>query len=105
MPKTLMRCAGATVLLILTLSLSACGGDTSAVADTAPPDKAAVALASPNDRIELGQQIFTDGNLSEPRGTACAACHQATWALPATMAAAMAWRWAASQARSACATP
>lgn len=77
MPKTLMRCAGATVLLILTLSLSACGGDTSAVADTAPPDKAAVALASPNDRIELGQQIFTDGNLSEPRGTACAACHQA----------------------------
>jgi hypothetical protein len=25
----------------------------------------------------LGQLIFNDGNLSEPRGTACVACHQA----------------------------
>ena len=32
----------------------------------------------PGDRVQLGQQIFTDGSLSEPRGTACAACHRAT---------------------------
>ena len=30
----------------------------------------------PGDRATLGQLIFTDRNLSEPRGIACAACHQ-----------------------------
>lgn len=75
MPKTmtLIKRAGAGALLILTLCLGACGGGTAA----APPDPTAVALAAVNDRVALGQQIFTDGNLSEPRGTACAACHQA----------------------------
>jgi len=70
---TLIQRAGAGVLLILTLCLSACGGGTA----TALPDPPAVALAAASDRITLGQQIFTDSNLSEPRGTACAACHQA----------------------------
>lgn len=76
MPKTmpLLQRASAGALLILTLCLGACGGGTAA----APPDPTAVALAAANDRVVLGQQIFTDGNLSEPRGTPCAACHQAT---------------------------
>jgi len=87
MPETMsttltpIRRAGAlqlslALLLILTLGLSACGGGATATpADLANP--VAVALAATNDRINLGQQIFTDANLSEPRGTACAACHQA----------------------------
>ena len=71
-----MRLLSLTLLLGLTLWLSGCGGGaTAAPTDLAEP--AAVALAATNDRINLGQQIFTDANLSEPRGTACAACHQA----------------------------
>lgn len=66
------------------------GGDATALAGTAPA--AAVTAAPrpfppfppaprtvplvPGDRATLGQLIFTDRNLSEPRGTACAACHQ-----------------------------
>ena len=53
------------LLSILPLLLAACGGGTSGTA-------APVTLA------QLGQMIFTDGNLSEPRGTSCASCHQAT---------------------------
>ena len=71
-----MRLLSFTLLLGLTLWLSGCGGGaTAAPTDLAEP--AAIALAATNDRINLGQQIFTDANLSEPRGTACAACHQA----------------------------
>ena len=86
MPETmstnLLRHAGErllslALLLSLTLGLSACGGGATATpTDLANP--VAVALAATNDRINLGQQIFTDANLSEPRGTPCAACHQAT---------------------------
>ena len=71
-----LRLLPLALLLGLTLWLSGCGGGaTAAPTDLAEP--AAVALAATNDRIDLGQQIFTDANLSEPRGTACAACHQA----------------------------
>jgi cytochrome c peroxidase len=53
---------------VLALTLSACGGGggggTSNASDSIP-------LAA------LGQRLFTDSNLSEPRGTACAACHRA----------------------------
>ena len=79
MSMTLLRQAGErlfslTLLLSLTLWLSGCGGGA-----TAPPaDPVAIALAATNARVDLGQQIFTDANLSEPRGTPCAACHQAT---------------------------
>ena len=52
-----------TLLLILPLLLAACGGGASGT-------------AAPLTLAQLGQMIFTDGNLSEPRGTACAACHQ-----------------------------
>ena len=71
-----LRLLPLALLLSLTLWLSGCGGGaTAAPTDLAEP--AAVALAATNDRIDLGQQIFTDANLSEPRGTPCAACHQA----------------------------
>ena len=63
------------LLLSLTPWLSGCGGTTSTPADLTDP--VAIALAATNARVDLGQQIFTDANLSEPRGTACAACHQA----------------------------
>ena len=79
----LLQAAGAAALL----TLSGCGGgggagdapvavaaDTTTVqADAAPPPPAPVLT---DDRARLGQQIFTDPNLSEPRGTACVACHQ-----------------------------
>jgi cytochrome c peroxidase len=85
MPDTLtmtpLRRAGVlllslALLLSLTPWLSGCGGGTTTTpADLTDP--VAVALAATNARVDLGQQIFTDANLSEPRGTACAACHQA----------------------------
>ena len=34
-------------------------------------------LLASADVVALGQQVFTDPNLSEPRGTACASCHRA----------------------------
>ena len=71
-----LRLLSFTLLLSLTLWLSGCGGGATA-ARTDLTDPVAVALAATNDRIDLGQQIFTDANLSEPRGTPCAACHQA----------------------------
>ena len=66
-------------LLVFPLLLLACGGG--AGSNTAPAPNNVVsnfgAAAVVGDRVELGQQIFTDANLSEPAGTACAACHQA----------------------------
>ena len=54
--------ASRTLFMILPLFLAACGGGASGTTDLA----------------QLGQMIFTDRNLSEPRGTSCASCHQAT---------------------------
>jgi len=77
---TLIRRTGAGALLSLSLWLSACGGGSTASPTAAPvlADPVAIAQAAADDRVALGQQIFTDANLSEPRGTPCAACHQAT---------------------------
>ncbi len=98
-PRTPKRLAGA-VCLGLSLLFAGCGGggDTAPLAGTAPapvpiaaaaPRPAPPALPTlpvppaprpvplvPGDRATLGQLIFTDRNLSEPRGTACVACHQ-----------------------------
>jgi cytochrome c peroxidase len=72
-----------TAVVVLTLgTLSGCGGgDSGSAAATAA--NANVAAATPSQlalaaspRAQLGQQIFGDTNLSEPRGTACVACHQ-----------------------------
>jgi cytochrome c peroxidase len=85
--------------LSLSALLSACGGGsdaTSTAASTsaaqavvarlaAPPAPAPAAPPAPpappagnlSALAQLGQQIFSDPNLSEPRGTACVACHQA----------------------------
>lgn len=87
--------------LALLLALAACGGggttDPTTLAETAttaaaPQRPQAVPLAAPPTppvrpvtptpvaasagRIQLGRLIFHDPNLSEPRGTACVACHQ-----------------------------
>ena len=83
--------------LLLPLALIACGGGGGVPADAqtelagprppappvavAPPPPPPVAVAPPVPALvgeaRLGQLIFNDGNLSEPRGTACVACHQA----------------------------
>lgn len=63
------------------LVLSGCGGGGSPDTPTAVADATtaqAEALALRDDRARLGQQIFSDPDLSEPRGTACVACHQPT---------------------------
>jgi cytochrome c peroxidase len=59
---------------LLPLALMACGGGGS----SSPTEATATVAAVDNDRVGLGQQIFNDANLSEPRGTACVACHQPT---------------------------
>jgi cytochrome c peroxidase len=79
--KRALRCASAAwacvAIALLPLTLIACGGGGgSSSAITAPT--ATVAAAVANDRVGLGQLIFNDTNLSEPRGTACVACHQPT---------------------------
>jgi cytochrome c peroxidase len=61
---------------LLPMGLLACGGGGSNSVPSTPPPVTVAAMA--NDRVGLGQLIFNDANLSEPRGTACAACHQAT---------------------------
>jgi cytochrome c peroxidase len=59
---------------IVPLALAACGGGgSSQVAEPVAP-ATPVTLSS---KAELGKMIFNDGNLSEPRGFACVACHQA----------------------------
>lgn len=66
-----------TLSVVAALALIACGGG-----DSAPTDIGAVstptetAEARQNRLSQLGRQIFSDRNLSEPRGTACVACHQ-----------------------------
>lgn len=82
---TILQAASVAALL----ALGGCGGGGSAgggaTADTTtvqaeaappppPPPPAQPQLA--DARANLGQQIFNDPNLSEPRGTACVACHQ-----------------------------
>ncbi|MFO1265146.1 MAG: cytochrome c peroxidase [Rhodoferax sp.] len=62
--------------------LSGCGGggagDASVAATESTDTDTVQAQAVPlsNDRARLGQAIFGDTDLSEPRGTACVACHQ-----------------------------
>lgn len=79
---TLLRAA----LACGTLALAACGGGAGSGATAAPADLSMVMPTPPvvvvppaalSDRARLGQLIFNDPNLSEPRGTACVACHQA----------------------------
>ncbi len=81
---TLASAASAASLLLLT----ACGGGGGGATDTTSTASATAATTSAvtpvidatvpvrNDLANLGQQIFGDANLSEPRGTACVACHQ-----------------------------
>jgi cytochrome c peroxidase len=87
----------ASLSVAASLGLSACGGtdvaeDTPAADSAALPEAVALAqnrapappppTANPaapvvtDPMARLGQAIFRDTNLSEPRGTACVACHQ-----------------------------
>jgi len=78
---TILNAAGALSLLILLslLVLTGCGGGSTADAVGAGAETVqAEAVVLQDDRARLGQQIFGDTNLSEPRGTACVACHQPT---------------------------
>lgn len=62
-----------TASSILPLVLVACGGGGGSPAPSIPADPIVVVAGN---RADLGQLIFNDTNLSEPRGTACVACHQ-----------------------------
>lgn len=77
------------LLVAAVASIAACGGGGSdagaltGVAERLPapvptpaPVPATAAATSQAQRERLGQLIFSDTNLSEPRGTACVACHQ-----------------------------
>lgn len=71
--------AGALSLLILLslLVLTGCGGGGADVEGAAANDTVQTqAVTLTDDRARLGQAIFGDTDLSEPRGTACVACHQ-----------------------------
>lgn len=62
---TRARAAVLATALAAALGLAGCGGGTDGAALVA-------------QREALGQRIFNDPNLSQPRGTSCAACHSAT---------------------------
>ncbi len=76
--RAFFQTASVTALVVL----SGCGGGggaTDVAAPAADPVAArAQALVLADERARLGQQIFGDPDLSEPRGTACVACHQPT---------------------------
>jgi cytochrome c peroxidase len=63
-------------LFILPLLLLACGGGSGGNSAQTPSPLVELAAIAPGHRADLGQRIFSDANLSEPRGTACVACHQ-----------------------------
>lgn len=65
-------------MCLLPFWLAGCGGGGGGDGTRSP----ALAVVTPEllasaDVVALGQRIFTDTNLSEPRGTSCASCHQA----------------------------
>ena len=70
-------------LSLLTLALVACryGLDVIANEPVAPGAVAAAPARVPGDIASLGEAIFHDKNLSEPRGTACVSCHGANTGL------------------------
>lgn len=80
-------CSLALATLATTAALMACGGGTDATesslalstntTDAASLTETAQARAATQAQLVLlGRALFTDRNLSEPAGTACAACHQ-----------------------------
>ena len=66
---------------LLSAALIACGGGGGGATTDAASTSNASAIASQasasTDMVELGRLLFSDPNLSEPRGTACVACHAA----------------------------
>lgn len=89
LPHSFMRLSAlCTLCAMFALSLTACGGGSADTAAAPGPDTTlsaaevqiasaqSVAVNTAGDLARLGQMIFNDSNLSEPRGTACVACHQ-----------------------------
>ncbi|MCX7256126.1 MAG: c-type cytochrome [Polaromonas sp.] len=72
-PALLQRLKLRAVLALLPLALAACGGGSDSPSTTSAAE---TVTTVPGDRVQLGRMIFGDINLSEPRGTACVACHQ-----------------------------
>ena len=68
------NCRSHLVLLFVTvltgLGLTACGGHSNSTNDS--QIQSANSQLQAESRAELGRLIFTDANLSEPPGTACA---------------------------------
>ena len=66
---------------LLSAALIACGGGgggaTTYAASTSNASAIASQASASTDMVELGRLLFSDPNLSEPRGTACVACHAA----------------------------
>jgi cytochrome c peroxidase len=60
------------IAAFLPLALVACSGGGSGSQQAQP-----LAASTLSSKAELGKMIFNDANLSEPRGLACVACHQA----------------------------
>jgi cytochrome c peroxidase len=84
--------AGALIVVFVSFVVSALASRPArpAAMSDAPPPSSAASLASsatatptidpapdepPNRRADLGRRIFFDGDLSDPPGTSCAACH------------------------------
>ena len=84
------------VLLFVTvltgLGLTACGGHSNNTNES--QIQSANSQLQAETRAELGRLIFTDANLSEPPGTACANCHQNKLGFAATMVEPMVFRLA-----------
>nr|CCA84818.1 putative Cytochrome-c peroxidase [Ralstonia syzygii R24] len=85
---TWRRIAGAAVLTAALISGAAGAGSIGATPrlDAVPPPAEAASFRPDPNLVALGKRVFFDPRLSEPRGTACAACHDPARAFAPTLA-------------------
>jgi len=74
MPLKINKLAHLTFLALILTGFVACGGDSSDKGTTTQSPAVNVAAL----KIELGNAIFNDSNLSEPAGQSCADCHDSS---------------------------
>lgn len=74
---TWCRLAAAAVLAAALIPGAARAGSIGATPrlDAVPPPAEAASFRPDPDLVALGKRVFFEPRLSEPRGTACAACH------------------------------
>ncbi|MFV8631166.1 cytochrome-c peroxidase [Ralstonia pseudosolanacearum] len=86
--STIWRRVAGTAVLVAALVPGAAGagsvGDTPRLDAVPPPAEAASFRPAPN-LVALGKRVFFDPRLSEPRGTACVACHDPARAFAPTL--------------------